>query len=198
MPNERNWNLTSCSNQVLLSWTPCASKTQCAMEKHLPQPLAKHKKNKNQQQQQLKLSDHMVGLTFGNGNWISRKKWTVIKPNCAAYHSYHYSCSFLIFSGLNKNSPNPYLLWETRCCVKCALSSLFRSPEIFRDSVFLAPKHFWFVMVLWKPALVVTCWSRQERCTHAHVCRWQWTRSAYLLIRRNNITTSVDNDDSWE
>ena len=36
-----------------------------------------------------------------------------------------------------KNLKNPYLLWETRCCVKCALSSLFSSPEIFRDSVFL-------------------------------------------------------------
>lgn len=39
---------------------------------------------------------------LGNGNWTSRKKWTVIKPHCTAYHNYYYSCSFLIFSGLNK------------------------------------------------------------------------------------------------
>lgn len=33
-----------------------------------------------------------------------------------------------------------------------AMSSLFRGPERFRDSVFSVHKHIWFVMVLWKPS----------------------------------------------
>lgn len=143
--------------------------------------------SQKQKQQQLKLSDHMAELTFP---W--KWKWTVIKPNCTAYRNYHYSCSFLIFLGLNTILKSLFTVGDL-LQREMSAASLFRSPEIFRDSVFLAHKHFWFVMVLWKPALVVTCWSRRERC-NLHVCSWHRTHCAYLLVRRNNDWTMMNHE----
>lgn len=89
--------------------------------------------NNNFSYQTIWRSSHFPG--HSNRISCSKRTRTVIKPNSAAQHSCHYSCSLLIFSGLNKIPKNPYLLWEICCCMKC--------PVCLEAQKYLGTLSFW-------------------------------------------------------
>lgn len=117
MSNERNWNLTSCSNPIWVM-NMCAGKIRCATYKHLSLPLANNKTKSTT----TKTRAHMEELLW---KWTldHSQEWTVIKPNCDAYHNYH-AGSFLTFLALNKIHKSIFtvrdlLLHEMCACQVC-------------------------------------------------------------------------------
>lgn len=91
---------------------------------------------------------------------------------------------------------------KTLCSVKCELSGLFGSPEIFRDSVFLESQTlliFFFYSSLKKTASVFIYWNRHDRkdatCTHVRcACQLMRGNSAMrwtVMIHENRKLKSI-------